>query len=203
MLNAVKAYLAYRSDYLEDFVESFSRHGLGEENQAKGTDLSTIAVYRQKQGVFPLFGKALEPDFDAIWPYGKNEAISLKSLLYNLAYIHRAYIVTYTEPKKAKIPEMFIPLPASKVPYYYKGNDSNLYMKIELDKNYFPTSAKTIPSHTMAGICSEFTVSCEDNFILQSVRGAKRNSSDSLSKEFKELNCKFRKEFQYKKSNNR
>ena len=55
----------------------------------------------------------------------------------------------------------------------------------------------------MAGICSEFTVSCEDNFILQSVRGAKRNSSDSLSKEFKELNCKLRKEFQYIKSNNR
>ena len=44
MLNAVKAFLAFKCDYIEDFVEHFSRHGLFENTAISGNELSTIHV---------------------------------------------------------------------------------------------------------------------------------------------------------------
>ena len=44
MLNAAKSFLAFRCECIEDFVEDFSNHGLFENVNLAGYDLSTIAV---------------------------------------------------------------------------------------------------------------------------------------------------------------
>lgn len=129
MLNAVKAFLAFKCDYIEDFVEDFKRHGLFENTSISGNELSTIHVGRQNKGVFVLFGRMLEQDFDTIWAGGRQNTVPLKKLLYNLAFIHRAYITTYNTPRGTRVPELFIPVKTTQAPCYYKGNDSNLYLK--------------------------------------------------------------------------
>lgn len=203
MLNAVKAFLAFKCEYIEDFVEHFSRHGLFENTSVAGNDLSTIKVGRQNKGVFALFGKKIESNFDTIWPSGKMHPITLKKLLYNIAFIHRAYITTYNTPRGAKIPELFIPIRTSKPLCYYKGNDSNLYLKFEVERSLFGVAPMSIPSAYITSISSKFRVCNDDNFVLQSVQGTKRNSSDSLSAEFKAGNDELRREFQYIRSSKR
>ena len=203
MLNAVKAFLSFRLPYVEDFVEDFSRHGLFEDPSAVGNDLDTIMVGRQNKGVFVLFGKTLEPNFDTLWKSGKVNTVSLKKLLYNLAFIHRAYITTYNTPRGVKEPELFIPISTTLSPCYYKGNDSHLYLKFEIERSLFPPSSVSIPNVYMSTISSKLKVSGSGNFILQSTNGARRNSADSLSFEFRTLNSELRREFQYIRSSRR
>lgn len=203
MLNAAKAFLAFKCDYIEDFVEHFGSHGLFEAKDLAEQDLSTIAVARRAKGVYPLFGKTIDKDFDAIWPNGKNHAITLKKLLYNLAYIHRAYITTYNTPRGVNSQELFIPLIVGGAPHYCKGNDSNLYLMFDVDKEFFSATAITIPTAHISSISSKFAVSDKSNFTLRSTTGAKRNTTDSLSTEFKEFNDELRREFQYIRSNDR
>ena len=78
ILNAVKAFLAFKCEYIEDFVEDFSRHGLFENTNISGNDLSSIYVGHQNKGVFVLFGRMLEQNFDTIWVSGKLNTIPLK-----------------------------------------------------------------------------------------------------------------------------
>lgn len=203
MLNAAKAFLAFRCEYIEDFVEHFSQHGLFEAQGLAGTDLNTIGVGRRAKGVYPLFGKTLDISFDTAWPSGKSNTITLKKLLYNLAYIHRAYITTYNTPRGANSQELFVPLMVGRAPRYHKGNDSNLYLMFELDKEFFSANATSIPGAYSSSISPKFVVSTHDNFTLRSVSGARRNTTDSLSVEFKELNDDLRQEFQYIRSNDR
>ena len=73
-----------------------------------------------------------KPDF--IWPDGQ-KSYSLKSLLYNLAFVHRAYSMTYTTRSK-KVDELFLPLYAGDMPKYYQGNDGKAYLRVELEKEY-------------------------------------------------------------------
>ena len=80
MLNAVKAFLAFKCEYIEDFVEHFSRHGLFENTAISGNELSTIHVGHQNKGVFVLFGRMLEQNFDTIWAGGKLNTVTLKKL---------------------------------------------------------------------------------------------------------------------------
>lgn len=203
MLNAAKAFLAFRCEYTEDFVEDFSTHGLFENVNLPGYDLSTIAVGRKNKGVFPLFGKTLETNFDTIWSSGKSNTITLKKLLYNLVYIHRAYTTTYNSPRGASIPELFIPLVPGKSPCYHKANDGNLYLLFELDRYFFSATALSIPAIFISTISSQFRVSENNNFALRSITGAKRNTTDSLSAEFKILNRTLRHNFQYIRSGKR
>ena len=199
MLNAVKAFLAFKLDYIEDFVEHFSRHGLFENTAISGNELSTIHVGHQNKGVFVLFGRMLEQNFDTIWAGGKPNTVTLKKLLYNLAFIHRAYITTYNTPRGARVPELFIPVKTAQAPCYYKGNDSNLYLKFEVDHSLFGVAPVSIPVVYVNSISSKFKISDDNNFVLQSVNGAKRNQ-DSLSSEFKNENDELRREFQYIRS---
>lgn len=203
MLNAAKSFITFRCEYIEDFVEDFKSHGLFENIFSVGNDLSTIAVGRRNRGVFPLFGKMLETNFDTIWPSGKSNTITLKKLLYNLVYIHRAYTTTYNPSRGAGISELFIPLVPGKSPCYHKANDGNLYLLFELDKYFFPATALSIPATFTSTISSQFCVSEYNNFSLRSKIGAKRNATDSLSAEFKALNCDLRHNFQYIRSGKR
>ncbi len=203
MLNAAKAFLAFKCEYIEEFIEHFGNHGLFERNDLDGIDLNTIAVWRKNKGVFPLLGRKIESNFDSIWPSGKSNAITLKNLLYNLAYVHRSYIITYNTARKPAVPELFIPLKADCAPAYHNGNDSNLYLMFEVDRSFFPTTATSIPTSYLSSISNDFCVRRNNNFALRSSSGGKRNTSDSLSAEFKALNSKLRREFQYIRSNRR
>lgn len=203
MLNAVKAFLAYKCEFIEDFVTDFSQHGLYEVPNNTGNDLSTITVSRKQSGVFPLFGRTIDPNFVSAWQNGRSHSITLKKLLYNLAFIHRAYITTYTTSRGVNPQELFIPLVKGKSPHYCKGNDSCLYLVFDIDKGAFPPSTTSIPSAYTATISSKFCVSDSDSFMLRSADGAKRNTTDSLSAEFKSLNDNLRQEFQYIRSDDR
>ncbi len=203
MLNAVKAYLSFKSNYIEDFVEDFGRHGIFEKPEAMANDLSTIKVARRVQGVYPFFARKIEANFDSVWPNGQSNAITLKRIFYNLAFIHRAFITTYTTPRGTKIPELFIPMENNTVPCYHKGNDFNLYLKIEIEKDFFGVSPSTIPTQVTSSISPLLAVERDKPFSLISVNGARRNTTDSLSSDFKNLNLELRKEFQYIRSSKR
>ena len=47
--------------------------------------------------------------------------VTLKKLLYNLAFIHRAYITTYNTPRGARVPELFIPVKTAQAPVLLQG----------------------------------------------------------------------------------
>jgi len=203
MLNAVKSYLAYRCEYIEDFVNDFGNHGLAKKTDLDAHDLDTITVYRKDYGVFSLFGKTLETDFDTIWPSGADNAISIKKFFYNLAYIHRAYTTTYGKKRGANIPELFIPLKTGISPSYHKASDGNLYLLFELDRHFFSSTVSSIPTTYLSSVPSDFCVNNMNKFMLQSTSGAKRNTTDSLSAEFKSLNRVLRHPFQYIRSSQR
>ena len=113
MLNAAKSYLSYTSASADVFVDQFGLHGLNEDNTDSGEDLSTISIKHKQNGVFPLFASKLNSDFLAKWPI--TTSISLKSLLYNLPFVHRAFSMTYTTRAK-KVDELFLPLNAGDAP---------------------------------------------------------------------------------------
>jgi hypothetical protein len=70
-------------------------------------------------------------------------------------------------------------------------------LKFEVDKSFFGVAPASIPTAYVSSISSKFRVCSGNNFVFQSVNGARRNSSDSLSADFKALNDDLRKEFQY------
>lgn len=201
MLNAAKALISFKSKNVDVFINDFNAHGLAEDKSSTGESLDSITIKRYDFGVFVHLGRTLEKNFDNIWP--KNTPWNMKKLLYNLAFLHRAYVTTYTDTRGKKIQEQFIPLVRGESPTYHKGNDSNLYLKVKFDKGQFSPSASTIPSTIITGISTKFETDNNERFTLKSQKGAKRNSKDSLSSEFKELNKELRKEFQYIKSSKR
>lgn len=200
MLNAVKALIAFKKTYVDDFVVNFSAHGLLEDKHSIGESLETIGVQRLDFGVFTEFGKILESNFDVIWP--RRTAWTLKKMLYNLAFLHRAYVTTYTTPRGRKVQELFLPVKAGESPMYYKGNDNSLYLKLQIERYNFPPTASSIPTSIMASISNDFAECENEPFTLHSVNGARRNA-DSISGELKALNTILRKNFQYIKSSKR
>lgn len=201
MLNAVKALISYREKYVDDFVNHFKGHGLHEDNDTIGENLDTIAVKRFGWGVFYKFGTMLEPDFEVKWLDGNTTSYSVGGLLYNLAFLHRAYITTYTKRNK-KIPELFIPLQLNTSPAYFKGNDSNIYLIAKMDRKYFSPALTGIPATILSTFPNNVELYEHDTFSIKSKDGARRNS-ESISGEAKSLNTNLRKNFQYIKSPSR
>ncbi len=198
MLNAVKSLIAFREKYVDDFVKDFNQHGLHEDNSSAGENLETICVKRKQRGVFCFFGRILENDFERLWPVDR--AWSIKELLYNLAFVHRAYTVTYSSSSGKKVHEQFFPIKAGKSPFYTVGNDEKLYMIAELDSERFSPMITALPS----SVCSTIPDSLMPlhGFWIRSKLGARKNSK-TLSTEFNELNQDLRRNFQYIKSGKR
>ena len=199
MLNAVKAYLSFTSKSADEFVEDFGNHGLFENQDCNGTDLDSIEIAHRKTGVFPLFARHLDDDFDTLWINGKGSSKSLRCLLYNLPFVHRAYSMTYSGQSK-KIDELFIPVKTGESPQYYKANDGKAYVLVNLEKSYFPINAQTIPNFYIKTIGNNFKV--YSGFTMISNVGVRYNSS-SISKEMKENTEKLRKNFAYIRSDKR
>lgn len=201
ILNAVKAYLAFISKSADDFVEEFGQHGIHENNDNIGKDLSTISITHKQKGVFPLFAKKLDAQFERIWPCGNNESKSLKDLLYNMAFIHRAYSMTYSS-KNQSVTELFIPLAPGDSPKYHKASDGKAHLLVPLDKKYFSVSATKIPNDYQITISEKFKPYDISPFTLYSVDGVRKNQS-SISTELKSNNTNLRQYFSYIKSNRR
>lgn len=194
MLNAAKSYLAYKSDTADEFVDEFSLHGICEDTNDTGLDLNSIMIKHKQKGVFPLFARTLDSNFNSVWASGQ-KSYSLKSLLYNLAFVHRAYLMTYTK-RSRKVNELFLPLYAGDMPKYYKENDGKAYLKVQLEKEYFAANAQTIPSHILTTIDQKFHLYGNQGFCLISKDGAKYNGS-SISSELRTNNQKYRRYFSY------
>ena len=124
-----------------------------------------------------------------------NTGVDLKSLLYNLAFVHRAYSMTYTTRSK-KVDELFLPLNAGDMPKYYKGNDGKAYLRVDLEREYFAANAQTIPTQVMATIDPDLKLHKNPGFCLISKDGARYNAT-SISGELRNLNEKYRKDFSY------
>ncbi len=196
MLNAAKSYLSYSSLSADEFVDQFCLHGLNEDSTDLGADLSTIGIRHKQRGVFPLFANSLDPDFLTKWPTGTTR--SLKSLLYNLPFVHRSFAMTYTTRAK-KVEELFVPLKAGSSPKYYKGNDGRAYLVLEMDNKHFISSPQSIPATTLSHIGPNFRLCGSSGFTLVSSTGARYNSS-SISSELKMLNNELRKGLAYIRS---
>ena len=199
ILNAVKAYIAYSSDYVDDFVDQFGMHGILEAHEEIDSGLGTIKIKHKSKGVFPLFAKILDDNFDDIW--GTSRSIDLKTLFYNMAFIHRAYTMTYSSKRKT-VNELFLPLNPGSVPMYHKGTDGKAHLVIKLDKRYFAANAIKIPNDIQTSLYEEFKPYETNQFILYSTTGQKINNG-SISTELKTNNKIFRKQFLYIKSNKR
>ena len=201
MLNAAKAYVSYKSESADYFVNHFSNHGIYEDNSNSGNDLSTICIAHKEKGVFPLFASLLDEKFPVLWKSGNNNSISLKTLLYNMAFIHRAYMMTYSE-KSRTIDELFVPLENGSTPSFYKANDGKVYLISKLDKKYFSYNATRIPSEYFKSFGEAYNEYSTKPFWLISSQGA-AYSVGSVSKEIKELNSRYRKNYTYIKGNTR
>ena len=201
MLNAVKAYLSFTSQYVDDFVEEFGSHGLHEDNEDVGENLNTIRIKHKQKGVFPLFAKKLDENFEGIWPNGKTNSVTLKDVFYNLVFIHRAYSMTYGTRNKV-VNELFIPLIPGECPKYHKGSDGKAHLIIPLEKKYFSSTATKLPNDVLISISSDFKTCESDNFCLYSLEGLRHNVG-SVSAEIKSKNKDFRKYFCYIRSNQR
>jgi uncharacterized protein (UPF0332 family) len=91
-LNASKALLLVKNISFSD------RHGItGNKKEGKVSLINEIVVFKGG-GILPELCKYFEES-------AQRETYSLKELLYNLPYLHRAYMLTYTSQK-----ELFIPL---------------------------------------------------------------------------------------------
>ena len=195
MLNAAKAYVAFVSDSVDSFVEEFSVHGISEDQGDSGKDLSTISISHKKKGVFPLFAKRLDANFETIWAFGTDNSKTLKDILYNLVFVHRAYSMTYSTRSKS-VEELFVPLEVGESPKFYKGSDGKAYLMAPLYKTWFPMTATKIPVDVQSSIDSMFTVKTDSPFTIITAEGAKRNTG-SVSTEIKDKLALCRKHFSY------
>ena len=202
MLNAAKSYIAFTSSSADVFVENFGTHGISEDKSSAGNDLANICITHKQKGVFPLFASKLDPDFTTVWAYAKNGtnySYSIKTLMYNLPFIHRAYVMTYSK-RYNKVEELFVPVRVNESPMYFKANDGKAYMSFELERSSFSANAQSITNSIKMAVNRDFSIYMGTGFRLISNRGARWNSNGSISKEIKDLTNDLRKDFVYIRS---
>lgn len=181
MLNAVKAYLLYNANNYDELKGELSKHGLKEGNTDSDEHplcLDSIYVRRDMRGVFSAFSKKIQGDFDTLWSSGKSSAISLKQLMYQIPFVHSAYISTYRTPRKN---EKFIPLFPNQSPRFMYSRDRKIRLVVDLDRHYFKQNATTIPDEVKTAFPDELLVNESNAFQLV--------SRDSYAK--REIACKY------------
>lgn len=187
VLNAVKAYLFYNAKNYEEIENDFKGHGLKEGN-ADGDNhlyqLDNIYVCRDGWGVFYKFAKTIEPNFELYWKKGKTEAISIKNLMYQLPFIHSAYISTYSLPRKN---EKFIPLSPNAAPIYRYAKDNKIRLVVDLDRSYFKQNAVCIPEEIKKDIPNIFVINPENEFQLVSSNSFKKKELNDVTDEYRKF----------------
>lgn len=147
-LNATKVLLLAKK------VEHSPYHGLVGEHKGPKTSLAGEIVSTTKGGVFSALSRYLGE------PEGEGQAFTLKDILYNLPYIHRAYTVTFGSQ-----PELFIPV--SNPIFVRIAGNSECYLKFEIIDSMYQHQA-TINSFTKferdAGIDGSYVVRRKKRF---------------------------------------
>ncbi|MCF0133113.1 MAG: hypothetical protein HUJ72_04535 [Blautia sp.] len=190
MLNAAKSLILFKTKDVDATVKNMGNHGLHEFNDKQGSEkqLDTIKIERDRYGVFVEFSKYLDAEFDEVWKdKGQNGYYSVKELMYQLAFIHRAYATTYSLPKSQ---ELFIPLDPGISPTFYKFSDGKSYLVCNLQKRYFKSSAVNIPQDIVDSLPIDFVPYYQNDFRIV--------SKDPVSqKDIKNVYRRYRKNFQY------
>ena len=205
MLNLAKSFLSFKSNYVDDFVGDFARHGIKEDHDDPGADFSHIKIRYDKPlifkngnvlnkygGVFPMLAKTLDNDFDTKWQEGDGK--SLKTLLYNLPFVQSSFMNTY-ETIKNRIEELFIPLTIGTTPYYFQTTKTSLELHAEIDTGYLKAEGGVLSENVKATLSGDFIFDTDGQF--KSKDSAPRNANNSISTDLKELNTKLRKHFVY------
>ncbi|WJS98212.1 YaaC family protein [Novosphingobium humi] len=115
-LNAVKALLECHG------VPASPYHGTSGQSTTKNATLTGEKVIFRSKGIAPALGKLLN-DTDTRSEY------TLKQLLYNLVFVHRAFVLTF--PKE---PEMFVPLRSTV--YVRKNGGTETWLQLEADQKF-------------------------------------------------------------------
>ena len=175
MLNAIKSYIFYNAKTYDEIKNTFNGHGLHE-----GTDNSTcnvcslenIFITRDGWGVFSRFSNMIDTKFDEKWKLKDDGKVSIKDLMYQLPFVHSAYISTYALPKKH---EKFIPLIAGTTPVFRFGKDRKIRLVVDIDKKYFKQDATTLPEEIKQTIPDEYEINLNNGFQLISKNTFKKN----------------------------
>ncbi len=185
MLNAVKAFLLFASKDFDSIQNDFNGHGLKEgnpDNEGHPLRLDNITVKRESWGVFYRFAKTQHSNFDNLWSPGKTGEKKLTDLMYQIPFIHSAYISTYNIPRKY---EKFIPLVANQSPRFMYAKDNRIRLVVDLDRHYFKQNAAVIPDEIRSAIPDELSVNDENSFQLISKESFKKKEIDSKYNNFR------------------
>ena len=184
MLNAIKAYIVYSSKATYDVSKDFGHHGLGE-GKCEGEDkisLCSIRINRCRYGVFSAFCKLLNSETMINWPYKDSGSVSAKELLYQLPFVHSAYVSTYKVPRKN---EKFIPLQAGSSPTFRYDRSNRIRLVVDLDRHYFKGSAVCLPKEIEQSIPKGLIINPDNCFQLISERYFLKKEIDSVYNEYR------------------
>lgn len=163
-LNAVKALLIVKR------VPFSEEHGVsGERERGARAALLNEKIRFQPSGVLPAL----------TWYFGESEATTnytLKDLLVNLPYIHRAYCLTYTTQRN-----LFIPLRNAR--YVRKAGSTEAWFCCEFEPQYADTiTVKTLPDsfERDEGVSKPFTVRMKNRFKWRSGEEHKSRNLENL-----------------------
>ncbi len=173
-LNATKALLLTKSAQFSD------QHGVSGFTTQGPTALSNERIKIKNGGVLPalcqIFGEAINPQ----------DIYTLKDILYNLPYIHRAFSLTFTDK------ELFIPISNPKIVKSTKTHEA--WLTAELSGKYANVSTinKLPPSFERdSAILDKFIIRSKHRFNWRP-----RQKSDSLIR-YKTYHARLRKEILY------
>ncbi len=125
-LNAVKALLEYRKIPVSPY------HGTVGSSTTKKATLAGETISFRRRGIAPALTQILG-DTD------HRDQYTLKQILYNLVFIHRAFVLTF--PKES---EMFVPLASAL--YVRKDGGSEAWLEIDADSKFHPqTIERNLP----------------------------------------------------------
>lgn len=106
-LNAAKVLLTYKKIKFENF------HGVTGKRETGRWNLQNETITIKQSGILPALCRYMGENVD-----GRDKTYTLKEILYNLQYIHRAYCITYGNQA-----ELFVPI---RNPRFVQDKDRNV-----------------------------------------------------------------------------
>ncbi len=162
-LNATKAFLMAKK------IKHSPYHGLSGEHKGRKSSLEGEIINTTEGGVF----SALSSYFGE--PAGKDQTFTLKDILYNLPYVHRAYTVTFESQ-----PELFIPVSD---PMFVKiARNSECYLEFEIKDEIYQ-------HHAIFGAFKKYQKDdgVKDAYVVRRKARFKWNDADSEDKNLEKL----------------
>ncbi|PLR75794.1 hypothetical protein CU633_19095 [Bacillus sp. V3-13] len=175
-LNAVKTLLIVNKVPYSDL------HGVSGWNRESRVSLSNEYIKFKTSGIFSALCNYLGE------PVQENEQYTLKNLLYNLPFIHRAYCLTYTSESNK---ELYIPI--LKAFFIKKGGSSESWFSAVVDPKY-------ANGHTLNKLKENFErdINFSDTFVVRyKTRFRWKNDDPNKMKKLSSYHYKLRKQLSY------